>query len=70
MHLYDLPLAFALAGLALYVIVGCVLSGAGPRVVLDLAAAPLYIAWKLMLRLRPTRRDSAEWVRTRRAAEQ
>jgi GT2 family glycosyltransferase len=60
----------ALAGLALYVVVGCVLSGNGPRVVLDLAAAPLYIAWKLAIRLRPARRAPSEWVRTRRVAEQ
>jgi len=61
--------AVGLLGLALYVARGCVLSEAGPRVLLDLAVAPLYIAWKMVLRLRRAPSAPAEWVRTGRAAE-
>lgn len=59
----------ALAGLIVYIARGCVLSGGGARVVLDLLAAPSYMLWKLAIRLRPSRRRADEWVRTRRTAE-
>lgn len=62
------PWALAAACLVAYVVRGCVLSGAGVRAVADLAWAPLYVVWKLVLRLpRPGRRLD-EWVRTARTA--
>ena len=51
-----------------YVVRGVFLSGAGLRGFLDLAAAPAYVAWKLALRLRGSRKDS-DWVRTSREGE-
>jgi hypothetical protein len=57
-----------MACLALYVVRGAVLSGAGPRVVIDLAWAPVYAIWKLTLLVRP-RRAAGEWVRTARSDE-
>jgi 1,2-diacylglycerol 3-beta-glucosyltransferase len=50
-----------------YVARGVLLSGAGLRGFVDLLAAPLYVAWKLLLRLRG-RRDPS-WVRTTREGE-
>jgi GT2 family glycosyltransferase len=50
-----------------YVLRGVALSGAGPRGLLDLAAAPAYVAWKLAVRLGRGRKD--DWVRTRREGE-
>ncbi len=59
----------ALACLAAYVARGAVLSGQGPRVLLDLAWGPVYAAWKLAVALRPRPRAEREaWVRTARAA--
>jgi hypothetical protein len=53
--------------MAAYVSRGVILSGAGARGFLDLAAAPAYVAWKLALRLRPaSRKSQREWVRTTR----
>jgi cellulose synthase/poly-beta-1,6-N-acetylglucosamine synthase-like glycosyltransferase len=51
------------ASLALYVLRGWQLSGMGAAGLLDLARAPFFIAWKVLLMLQP--RESA-WVRTRR----
>jgi hypothetical protein len=62
------PWLVAMACLALYVVRGAVLSGAGPRVVIDLAWAPVYAIWKLTLLVRP-RRAAGEWVRTARSDE-
>jgi hypothetical protein len=44
---------------------GVVLSGSGPRALLDLAYAPLYIAWKAAIRLRGHAPVDL-WVRTAR----
>jgi 1,2-diacylglycerol 3-beta-glucosyltransferase len=55
--------------LATYVARGVVLSGAGLRGFADLAAAPVYVAWKLALRLRGFRGDG-RWVRTMREGEE
>ena len=63
-----LPWAAALVALAVYVGRGAALAGQGPRVLLDLAWAPAYAAWKLALALRPAPRSEA-WVRTARAGE-
>lgn len=53
-----------LASLMLYVLRGWQLSGVGARGLLDLAGAPAFVAWKLLLKLR--RHDGSEWVRTTR----
>ena len=52
------------AALALYVLRGWQLSGVGLRGLLDLARAPAFVVWKLVLMLRA--HDSVQWVRTRR----
>jgi cellulose synthase/poly-beta-1,6-N-acetylglucosamine synthase-like glycosyltransferase len=63
------PWCASLFFLAAYVSRGVVLSGAGIRGFLDLAAAPAYVAWKLALTLRRSHKASEEWVRTTRAGE-
>jgi cellulose synthase/poly-beta-1,6-N-acetylglucosamine synthase-like glycosyltransferase len=50
--------------LATYVLRGWQLSGVGLRGLLDLARAPFFVIWKMILMLRT--HDSAEWVRTKR----
>jgi cellulose synthase/poly-beta-1,6-N-acetylglucosamine synthase-like glycosyltransferase len=50
--------------LTLYVLRGWQLSRMGARGLLDLVRAPFFVAWKLLLMLQ--RRESQEWVRTRR----
>jgi len=58
-------LGFAcMAGLVLYVLRGAQLSGMGWRGFVDLAAAPLFLVWKLATMFR--RRESQGWVRTER----
>lgn len=47
-----------------YVARGWQLSGIGPRGLLDLARAPFFLLWKVILILRP--HDRREWVRTDR----
>jgi 1,2-diacylglycerol 3-beta-glucosyltransferase len=54
--------------LLLYVLRGWSLSGTGARGLLDLGCAPIYVVWKLWLRLRQPSRPAA-WVRTTREAE-
>lgn len=53
--------------IAAYVSRGVFLSGAGLRGFVDLAAAPVYVAWKLALRLGGKKKDA--WVRTTREGE-
>jgi cellulose synthase/poly-beta-1,6-N-acetylglucosamine synthase-like glycosyltransferase len=50
--------------LALHILRGWQLSGAGIRGLLDLGRAPFFLAWKLMVMLGG--RESKEWVRTKR----
>lgn len=58
--------AAACAGvLALYVLRGWQLSGIGAQGLLDLARAPKFLVWKLLLMAR-RKNKSAEWVRTER----
>ena len=60
-------LGFVLAGaaaLVAYVLRGWQLSPVGWRGLADLARAPSFVLWKLLLMLRA--HDSAEWVRTKR----
>jgi cellulose synthase/poly-beta-1,6-N-acetylglucosamine synthase-like glycosyltransferase len=52
------------ASLVLYVLRGWQLSGIGARGLLDLARAPGFLLWKILLMMR--RRTSDEWVRTDR----
>jgi hypothetical protein len=47
-----------------YVLRGWQLSGIGPQGILDLARAPGFLAWKLLLMLGP--KQTSEWVRTDR----
>jgi 1,2-diacylglycerol 3-beta-glucosyltransferase len=59
----------SLAVLVAYGLRGWSLSGVGARGLLDLLLAPVYVAWKLGLRLRPSHHPAGEWVRTRRPGE-
>jgi cellulose synthase/poly-beta-1,6-N-acetylglucosamine synthase-like glycosyltransferase len=56
--------AVCVASVALYVLRGWQLSGMGALGLLDLARAPFFLLWKVMLLLRS--RGSLAWVRTRR----
>jgi len=53
-----------LVAIVLYVLRGWQLSGLGRQGLIDLARAPFFIAWKVLLMLR--RRDGSGWVKTRR----
>ncbi len=64
------PFAVACATLGLYVLRGWMLSGVGPRGLLDLAYAPIYMAWKVRLMFSRPEEKKGEWVRTTREAEQ
>ncbi|MGD9842291.1 MAG: glycosyltransferase family 2 protein [Steroidobacteraceae bacterium] len=52
------------ASLLLYVVRGWQLSGIGAQGIIDLARAPGFLVWKLLLMLR--RKESNEWIRTDR----
>lgn len=52
------------AALLLYVLRGWQLSGLGARGLLDLARAPLFLLWKIVLILK--RKRTSEWIRTER----
>ncbi|MBF5042599.1 MULTISPECIES: glycosyltransferase family 2 protein [Myxococcaceae] len=58
-----------LAMLTLYVLRGWWLSGMGLRGLADLACAPLYVLWKLVLLLRRPQHPKGAWVRTTREGE-
>jgi cellulose synthase/poly-beta-1,6-N-acetylglucosamine synthase-like glycosyltransferase len=57
-----------LVALVLYVLRGWALSGTGARGLIELACAPVYVVWKVWLRLRQADRPK-DWVRTTREAE-
>jgi len=59
----------SLAALVAYTLRGWSLSGVGARGLLDLLLAPVYVAWKLGLRLKRSDDPRGEWVRTRRPGE-
>ncbi len=60
----------AAVGLGLYVFAGWLHSNTGARGLVDLALAPAYIAWKVLLVFqRPASKKPAEWVRTTREGE-
>ena len=66
------PWCAALAGFAVYVVRGIWLAGAGPRTLLALLWAPVYMIWKVVLAVRSPRSSPAregEWVRTAREGE-
>lgn len=56
------------ACLIAYVVRGVMLSGLGWRGVWALLFAPAYVLWKVLLMLKPGRKDGA-WIRTRRESE-
>ena len=56
----------SLAGVLLYVLRGWALSGVGLQGLLDLLWAPVYVIWKLTLRLRHRGQHPKDWVRTTR----
>lgn len=60
------PWALSVAMIVLYVLRGVALSETGLRGLLDLAWAPVYIAWKLALSLSNPRKRGEGWVRTTR----
>jgi cellulose synthase/poly-beta-1,6-N-acetylglucosamine synthase-like glycosyltransferase len=60
------PWAVACAGLGVYILRGVWLSGVGPRAILDLMWAPVYMVWKVILSLRSPRSQNRQWVRTTR----
>lgn len=64
--------AFTLSSgaLGLYVFAGWLHSGTGARGLLDLALAPAYVAWKVVLAVqRPRGQKQTQWVRTTREGE-
>jgi cellulose synthase/poly-beta-1,6-N-acetylglucosamine synthase-like glycosyltransferase len=66
----SVSFGLALWGLGLYVFAGWLHSGTGLRGLLDLALAPAYVAWKVVLvfqRSKGQKKD--EWVRTTREGE-
>jgi 1,2-diacylglycerol 3-beta-glucosyltransferase len=66
----TVPWSLALCLLTIYVARGVILSRAGFRALLDLAWAPVYMVWKLVLSLSSaTKRGPETWVRTAREDE-
>jgi hypothetical protein len=63
------PWSFALVFLTLYIARGAFLARMGPRVILDLMWAPVYIVWKVALAIRASPSRGKEWVRTTRQGE-
>jgi cellulose synthase/poly-beta-1,6-N-acetylglucosamine synthase-like glycosyltransferase len=59
------PWGAAFAFLLFYVLRGVWLAG-GPRAMLDLMWAPVYMVWKVVLSLKSTPKKDPEWVRTER----
>jgi 1,2-diacylglycerol 3-beta-glucosyltransferase len=60
------PWCASLVLFAVYVARGVWLAGVGPRAVLDLMWAPIYMVWKVALALRASPAREREWVRTTR----
>jgi 1,2-diacylglycerol 3-beta-glucosyltransferase len=63
------PWAMSALAFGVYVARGVWLSRVGPRAVLDLAWAPIYMIWKIGLALRASPSRESEWVRTERRGE-
>jgi cellulose synthase/poly-beta-1,6-N-acetylglucosamine synthase-like glycosyltransferase len=60
------PWAVASLMLTIYVLRGVALSGLGPRALLDLMWAPVYVVWKIFIRVRRLGAPKDQWVRTAR----
>jgi cellulose synthase/poly-beta-1,6-N-acetylglucosamine synthase-like glycosyltransferase len=58
--------AAAFAAIATHVVKAWSISGVGPRGLLDLLWAPVYVIWKVTLRFGDRGRTPEEWVRTKR----
>jgi hypothetical protein len=54
--------------IGVYVLRGWALSGTGARGLVDLGAAPLYVVWKMWLRMNEKAQPNT-WVRTTREGE-
>lgn len=63
------PWLATLVGFAIYLVRGVWLAGAGPRAILDLMWAPVYMGWKIALAVRALGSREREWVRTAREGE-
>jgi cellulose synthase/poly-beta-1,6-N-acetylglucosamine synthase-like glycosyltransferase len=59
-----IPWMLSIGCIAVYVVRGVIVSGAGWRGFVDLAYAPVYVGWKLTLPL--TSKKDKDWVRTER----
>jgi cellulose synthase/poly-beta-1,6-N-acetylglucosamine synthase-like glycosyltransferase len=57
-----------LGAIGAYVLRGWSLSGTGVRGLVDMGAAPFYVAWKTWLKMND-RKEPSTWVRTKREAE-
>lgn len=64
-----LPWIAGLGMVSVYVLRGVAISGTGVRGLADLAAAPFYVGWKIVLAVRGSSRAKNEWVRTAREGE-
>jgi 1,2-diacylglycerol 3-beta-glucosyltransferase len=64
------PFGLACLILCLYVLRGWMLSEVGPRGLLDLAYAPIYVLWKVRLMFSRPEEKKGEWVRTTREGEE
>jgi cellulose synthase/poly-beta-1,6-N-acetylglucosamine synthase-like glycosyltransferase len=58
------PWCLGLLGFSLYLVRGVVLARVGPRAILDLMWAPVYMVWKIGLARRAPSAPEGEWVRT------
>jgi cellulose synthase/poly-beta-1,6-N-acetylglucosamine synthase-like glycosyltransferase len=63
------PWGAAAACFGLYLARGIWLSRVGPRAILDLLWAPVYMTWKILLLLRRSPAKSGTWVRTAREGQ-
>ena len=63
------PWLAACALITAYVLRGAMLSGRGVRALLDLAWAPLYVLWRVAIRLGGLGKPRGEWVRTARSEQ-
>jgi 1,2-diacylglycerol 3-beta-glucosyltransferase len=62
----SVSFGFCVLAVVLYVLRGWSVSGTGLRGLLDLGLAPVYIVWKVGLRLRKPASPTSAWVRTKR----
>lgn len=65
----TLPWAASCLLITAYVLRGATLSGLGPRALLDLAWAPLYVAWRIGIRVVGLGKPRGQWVRTARSRQ-